>query len=76
MILCIKQCYFSTVDVFGIKCFTVPGQGLCFLPKTECDVCDVEVARAVRLGKTTIEPVAFRVPRVRVRDRHTNTRQH
>ncbi|XP_077069852.1 coronin-7 [Siphateles boraxobius] len=42
-----------------------PHKGLCFLPKTECDVCDVEVARAVRLGKTTIEPVAFRVPRVR-----------
>uniref|UniRef100_A0A672NKY1 Coronin n=1 Tax=Sinocyclocheilus grahami TaxID=75366 RepID=A0A672NKY1_SINGR len=39
--------------------------GLCFLPKAECDVCDVEVARAIRLGKTTIEPVAFRVPRVK-----------
>ncbi|KAG1927038.1 coronin-1C [Pimephales promelas] len=53
-----------------------PHKGLCFLPKTECDVCDVEVARAVRLGKTTIEPVAFRVPRVRVRDPHTHTTQH
>ncbi len=42
-------------------------QGLCFLPKAECDVRDVEVARAIRLGKTTIEPVAFRVPRVKVR---------
>uniref|UniRef100_A0A671RME9 Coronin-7 n=1 Tax=Sinocyclocheilus anshuiensis TaxID=1608454 RepID=A0A671RME9_9TELE len=42
-----------------------PHKGLCFLPKTECDVRDVEVARAVRLGKTTIEPVAFRVPRVK-----------
>lgn len=39
---------------------------MCFLPKTVCDVRDVEVARAVRLGKTTIEPVAFKVPRVRV----------
>ncbi|KAF4092609.1 hypothetical protein AMELA_G00022710, partial [Ameiurus melas] len=42
-----------------------PHKGLCFLPKTVCDVRDVEVARAVRLGKTTIEPVAFKVPRVR-----------
>uniref|UniRef100_A0A9J8AZC9 Coronin n=1 Tax=Cyprinus carpio carpio TaxID=630221 RepID=A0A9J8AZC9_CYPCA len=39
--------------------------GLCFLPKAECNVRDVEVARAIRLGKTTIEPVAFRVPRVK-----------
>uniref|UniRef100_A0A8C1U8V4 Coronin n=1 Tax=Cyprinus carpio TaxID=7962 RepID=A0A8C1U8V4_CYPCA len=44
-----------------------PHKGLCFLPKAECDVRDVEVARAIRLGKTTIEPVAFRVPRVKVR---------
>ncbi|XP_051573038.1 coronin-7 isoform X3 [Myxocyprinus asiaticus] len=42
-----------------------PHKGLCFLPKTECDVRDVEVARAIRLSKTTIEPLAFRVPRVR-----------
>ncbi|MCJ8739482.1 hypothetical protein PDJAM_G00047780, partial [Pangasius djambal] len=42
-----------------------PHKGLCFLPKTVCDVRDVEVARAVRLSKTTIEPVAFKVPRVR-----------
>ncbi|XP_026864930.2 coronin-7 isoform X2 [Electrophorus electricus] len=42
-----------------------PHKGLCFLPKTQCNVRDVEVARAVRLGKTTIEPVAFKVPRVR-----------
>uniref|UniRef100_A0AAR2JAU3 Coronin n=1 Tax=Pygocentrus nattereri TaxID=42514 RepID=A0AAR2JAU3_PYGNA len=42
-----------------------PHKGLCFLTKTECDVRDVEIARAIRLGKTTIEPVAFKVPRVR-----------
>ena len=41
-------------------------QGLAFLPKTECDVREVEVARGLMLSKTTIEPVAFRVPRVRV----------
>ncbi|XP_057200954.1 coronin-7 [Triplophysa rosa] len=42
-----------------------PHKGLCFLPKTECNVRGVEVARAIRLGKTAIEPLAFNVPRVR-----------
>ncbi|KAL2101708.1 hypothetical protein ACEWY4_003469 [Coilia grayii] len=42
-----------------------PHKGFSFLPKTSCDVRDVEIARALRLSKTTIEPVAFRVPRVR-----------
>ncbi|KAI4890469.1 hypothetical protein NFI96_021847 [Prochilodus magdalenae] len=42
-----------------------PHKGLCFLPKIECEVRDVEIARAIRLGKTTIEPVAFKVPRVK-----------
>ncbi|XP_062874509.1 coronin-7 [Trichomycterus rosablanca] len=42
-----------------------PHKGLCFLPKTMCDVREVEVARAIRLSKTTIEPVAFKVPRVK-----------
>ncbi|TSK62521.1 Coronin-7 [Bagarius yarrelli] len=42
-----------------------PHKGLCFLPKTVCNVCDVEVARAVRLSKTSIEPVAFKMPRIR-----------
>ncbi|KAM4598732.1 coronin-7 [Polymixia lowei] len=42
-----------------------PHKGLAFLPKTECDVRDVEVARGLMLSKTTIEPVAFRVPRVK-----------
>lgn len=41
-------------------------QGFQFLPKTECDVCDVEIARALRLRQSSIEPVAFRVPRVKV----------
>lgn len=52
------------------KVFIVSSQGLCFLTKTECNVRDVEVARAIRLGKTTIEPLAFKVPRVRVRHTH------
>uniref|UniRef100_A0A3B4YJF5 Coronin n=1 Tax=Seriola lalandi dorsalis TaxID=1841481 RepID=A0A3B4YJF5_SERLL len=40
-------------------------QGLAFLPKTECNVRDVEIAVGLMLTKTTIEPVAFRVPRVK-----------
>ncbi|XP_061079905.1 coronin-7 isoform X1 [Conger conger] len=49
------------------SCFssTEPHKGMSFLPKTECNVPDVEIARALRLTKTTIEPVAFRVPRVK-----------
>lgn len=42
-------------------------QGLAFLPKTECNVRDVEIAVALMLTRSTIEPVAFRVPRVKVR---------
>uniref|UniRef100_A0A8K9XTS7 Coronin n=1 Tax=Oncorhynchus mykiss TaxID=8022 RepID=A0A8K9XTS7_ONCMY len=45
-----------------------PHKGLAFLPKTECVVQEVEVARGLRLSKTSIEPVAFRVPRVRLFD--------
>ncbi|XP_025027392.1 coronin-7, partial [Python bivittatus] len=42
-----------------------PHKGFHFLPKTECNVRDVEIARALRLRQTSIEPVAFRVPRVK-----------
>ncbi|XP_053132000.1 coronin-7 isoform X2 [Hemicordylus capensis] len=42
-----------------------PHKGFQFLPKTECDVRDVEIARALRLRQSSIEPVAFRVPRVK-----------
>lgn len=45
---------------------SAPLQGLQFLPKSECDVREVEVARALRLRHTSIEPIAFRVPRVKV----------
>lgn len=44
-----------------------PVQGLAFLPKTQCNVHDVEIAVALMLTKSTIEPVAFKVPRVKVR---------
>ncbi|XP_063759449.1 coronin-7 [Eleginops maclovinus] len=42
-----------------------PHKGLAFLPKTECNVRDVEIAVGLLLNKTAIEPVAFRVPRVK-----------
>ncbi|KAM4530624.1 coronin-7-like isoform 1-T1 [Odontesthes bonariensis] len=42
-----------------------PHKGLTFLPKTECNVRDVEIAVGLMLTKTAIEPVAFRVPRVK-----------
>ncbi|XP_073218897.1 coronin-7 isoform X5 [Lepidochelys kempii] len=42
-----------------------PHKGFVFLPKTECDVREVDFARALRLRQNSIEPVAFRVPRVK-----------
>ena len=44
----------------------LPHQGFVFLPKTVCEVQEVEFARALRLGQSTLEPVAFCVPRVKV----------
>lgn len=43
-----------------------PNQGFVFLPKTACEVREVEFARALRLGQSSLEPVAFHVPRVKV----------
>ncbi|XP_009880266.1 PREDICTED: coronin-7-like [Charadrius vociferus] len=42
-----------------------PHKGFIFLPKTSCEVREVEFARALRLGQSTLEPVAFHVPRVK-----------
>ncbi|XP_053936158.1 coronin-7 isoform X2 [Cuculus canorus] len=42
-----------------------PHKGFVFLPKTACEVREVEFARALRLGQSTLEPVAFCVPRVK-----------
>lgn len=54
---------------FFIECSSFntpePHKGLAFLSKTECNVQDVEIAMALMLTKTTIEPVAFKVPRVK-----------
>jgi len=40
-------------------------QGLSFLPKSMCDVSNVEFARALRLTNNTIEPLSFTVPRIK-----------
>uniref|UniRef100_A0A3Q2Z6P4 Coronin n=1 Tax=Hippocampus comes TaxID=109280 RepID=A0A3Q2Z6P4_HIPCM len=40
-------------------------QGLAFLPKSECNVREVEIAVALMLTKTTVEPVVFKMPRVK-----------
>ncbi|XP_066131157.1 coronin-7 isoform X2 [Saccopteryx bilineata] len=54
---------------FFLECnsFTSPDphKGFVLLPKTECDVRQVEFARCLRLRQTSLEPVAFRLPRVR-----------
>ena len=42
-------------------------QALAFLPKCVCDVRHVEFARAWMLTMTTVEPVSFTVPRVKVK---------
>lgn len=56
-------------DPFFIECSSFnapePHKGMVFLPKTECNVRDVEIAVALMLTKTTVEPVAFKVPRVK-----------
>uniref|UniRef100_A0A8C5B125 Coronin n=1 Tax=Gadus morhua TaxID=8049 RepID=A0A8C5B125_GADMO len=57
-----EQPYFLECSSFSSQ---EPHKGLTFLPKTVCDVREVEVARGLILTKTTIEPVAFKVPRVK-----------
>ncbi|XP_077590419.1 coronin-7-like isoform X1 [Stigmatopora nigra] len=42
-----------------------PHKGLAFLPKSECNVREVEMAAALMLSKTAVEPVVFKVPRVK-----------
>nr|XP_002128072.1 coronin-7-like [Ciona intestinalis] len=41
-------------------------QGFLFLPKTTCDPRKVEFARAWRLSKTTLVPISFKVPRIKM----------
>uniref|UniRef100_H3A9G4 Coronin 7 n=1 Tax=Latimeria chalumnae TaxID=7897 RepID=H3A9G4_LATCH len=42
-----------------------PHKGFAFLPKTECNVKEVEIAKALRLNPSSVEPVVFKVPRVK-----------
>ena len=41
-------------------------QAVCFVDKIECEVKRVEIARGVRLCKSSAEPFLFKVPRVKV----------
>ncbi|XP_068574588.1 coronin-7 [Cebidichthys violaceus] len=58
-----------TEEPYFIECSSYnspePHKGLAFLPKSECNVRDVEIAVGLIITKTAIEPVAFRVPRVK-----------
>lgn len=47
--------------------FLTASQAFSFLPKYLCNVKEVEFAKAYRLTQTSVEPVSFTVPRVRVR---------
>lgn len=40
-----------------------PQRGMCFLPRRALSVSDCEIARAYKVSGTTIEPIAFVVPR-------------
>ncbi|XP_035892936.1 coronin-7 isoform X3 [Anopheles stephensi] len=46
------------------RCTTLT-QGLSFLSKNHCDVASVEFARALRLTNGTVEPLSFKVPRIK-----------
>ncbi|XP_067859174.1 coronin-7 [Heptranchias perlo] len=59
----------QTEDPYFLQCSsfssTDPHKGFGFLPKTECNVREVEVARALRLGHSSMEYIVFKVPRVK-----------
>jgi coronin-7 len=48
-------------------------QGFAFLPKTACNIKDIEIDKFYRLTPTNIETVGVRVPRARVRKRMYTT---
>ena len=48
-----------------MHCVAVFIQAVAFLPKTVCNIKEVEFARAVKLNKTSIELIMFQVPRVK-----------
>jgi len=55
--------YLSALSDFKADCVH---QALSFLPKSCVNVRSVELARAMRLTSSSIEPVSFRVPRLKV----------
>lgn len=52
--------------------FSVLTQAVAFLPKTVCNIKEVEFARAVKLNKTSIDLIMFQVPRVKASIRYYN----
>jgi coronin-7 len=54
--------YFLDISPFST---TTPQQAVSFLPKSVCNVREVEYARALRLTKAAIELIEFKVPRNR-----------
>ncbi|EFA85334.1 actin binding protein [Heterostelium album PN500] len=40
-----------------------PQRGICFIPKRAVNVSECEIARALKVTPTTVEPISFRVPR-------------
>ena len=40
-----------------------PQRGMCFLPRRALNVAECEIARAYKLSGSTVEPIAFIVPR-------------
>lgn len=42
---------------------TDPQRGMCFLPRRALNVAECEIARAYKLTASSVEPIAFKVPR-------------
>jgi coronin-1B/1C/6 len=61
--------YFETVDEAPYLHFisefksNTPLRGCCFLPKRALNVADCEIARALKAGVKTVDPISFQVPR-------------
>ncbi|XP_072337489.1 coronin-7 [Scyliorhinus torazame] len=59
----------QTEDPYFLQCSSFssiePHKGLCFLPKSECNVREVEIAKALCLGNHSLEYIIFKVPRVK-----------
>jgi coronin-7 len=67
-VLTVEYCPDVHPHLFSTASFPIgtSHQAIKFLPKTLCNVKTVEVARGVRLCKSTIEPLGFKIPRVKM----------